>query len=218
MIMKFTLRQLFTAARHRNEALDEKSVDADPIRQFQKWFAEARAEKIIFPEAMTLATTGPEGKPSARMVLLKAVDERGFIFYTNYLSAKSKEIEAHPHVALVFHWDVVQRQVRIVGTASRISGKESDAYFATRPRESQLGAHASPQSEVVLNRQELDAGYRRLEELYRGKTVPRPPTWGGYCVTPSSIEFWKGRIGRLHDRIVYERDSAGKWRIKRLAP
>ena len=216
--MKFTFRQLFAAARRMNEDLDERSVDRDPIRQFQKWFAEARTEKIIFPEAMTLATVGSSGRPSARMVLLKAVDERGFIFHTNFLSAKGREIESHPEVALVIHWDIVQRQVRICGKAAKLSAGESDAYFATRPRESQLGAHASPQSDVVATREELDANYKRLEKLYEGKTVPRPAHWGGYCVNPTSIEFWKGRIGRLHDRILYERDINGAWRIKRLAP
>jgi pyridoxamine 5'-phosphate oxidase len=216
--MKFSITQLFTSFRHMNEVLDEQSVDRDPVRQFQTWFSEARKEKIIFPEAMTLATVDASGRPSARMVLLKSVDERGFIFYTNYRSAKAREIDLHPHVALVIHWDVLQRQVRIRGAASRISPGESDAYFATRPRSSQLGAHASPQSDVVASREELDAVYKRLEEQYRGKTIPRPGHWGGFLVNPDSIEFWKGRVGRLHDRILYERGPKNTWVVKRLAP
>jgi len=216
--MKFSLRQLFTSARHMNEPLDEGSVGRDPILLFQRWFAEAQNEKIIFPEAMTLATVDAEGHPAARMVLLKSVDDRGFVFSTNYRSAKGREMESHPHVALVVHWDVLQRQVRIRGPVTRIAQEESDAYFATRPRASQLSAHASPQSEFVRDRKELDAAYRRIEEQFQGKPVPRPPHWGGLLVAPVSIEFWKGRIGRLHDRILFERSPEADWTIRRLAP
>ncbi len=200
------------------DELDERSVNPDPMRQFQSWFADARQQNMLHPEAMTLATAGPSGHPSARIVLLKTVDERGFIFFTNYASAKAREIGAHDSVSLVFHWETLQRQVRILGTAKRISAKESDAYFATRPRESQIGAHASPQSDIVASREELDALYARAEKLFAGKDVPRPANWGGYCVNPSTIEFWKGRIGRLHDRILYERNTQGGWTITRLAP
>jgi len=216
--MKFSLRQLFSSARHMNEPLDEQSVGRDPIVLFQRWFADARNEKIMFPDAMTLATVGADGHPAARMVLLKSVDERGFVFFTNYRSAKGREIESHPHAALVVHWDVLQRQVRIRGPVTRVAPEESDAYFATRPRASQLSAHASPQSEFVSDRETLDAGYRRIEEQFKGKTVPRPPHWGGLRVAPVSIEFWKGRIGRLHDRILFERAGEGGWIIRRLAP
>ena len=201
-----------------NEPLDERSVGRDPIALFQRWFAEARKEKIMFPEALTLATVDAEGHPDARMVLLKSVDERGFVFFTNYRSAKGREIESHPHVALVMHWDLFQRQVRIRGPVTRISPEESDAYFATRPRASQLSAHASPQSDVVKDRASLDAAYRTIEAQFEGKSVPRPPHWGGLRVDPVSIEFWKGRIGRLHDRILFERAGEGEWTIKRLAP
>jgi pyridoxamine 5'-phosphate oxidase len=216
--MKFSLRQLFTSATHMNEPLDERSVGGDPIALFQLWFAEARKEKIMFPDAMTIATVNAKGHPAARMVLLKSVDERGFVFFTNYRSAKGREIESHPHVALVVHWDLFQRQVRIEGPVTRIAPEESDAYFATRPRASQLSAHASPQSEIVEDRETLDAEYRRIEEQFEGKTVTRPPHWGGLRVQPVSIEFWKGRIGRLHDRILFERAGEKGWTISRLAP
>lgn len=216
--MKFTIRQLFTTMRHLNDDLDEKSVDRDPIKQFQLWFAEARSAKIMLPEAMTLSTVTSLGTPSGRMVLLKSVDERGFVFYTNYQSAKARELDIHHNASLVFHWDSLQRQVRISGTVSKISAQESDAYFKTRARESQISAHASPQSDVVTSREALDAHYARVEEMYSGKPVPRPEDWGGFCVKPFSIEFWKGRVGRLHDRILYERGADGIWSIKRLAP
>jgi len=217
-MMKFTLRQLFTTVRHMNEELDERGVDRNPIAQFQTWFDDARSAKIMLPEAMTLATVTSSGKPAARMVLLKGVDDRGFVFYTNYHSAKSHELAAHPYAALVFHWESLQRQVRISGRVSRISSDESDAYFRTRARESQLGAHASPQSDVVADRTALDALYHRFEKSFEGKPVTRPEHWGGYRLAPDSIEFWKGRVGRLHDRILYESDGKGGWTIKRLAP
>lgn len=197
--------------------LSERDIDPDPIQQFRKWYDDAVGAKLLLPDAMTLATVTTDGKPAARMVLLKSVDQHGFTFYTNYNSRKASELDASPWAALLFHWVQLQRQVRISGPAGRISTEESDAYFKTRPRESQISAHASPQSQVVAGREELEREYRRVEELYRGKIVPRPPHWGGYCLKPESIEFWKGRIGRLHDRILYERQSGG-WTIKRLAP
>jgi pyridoxamine 5'-phosphate oxidase len=201
-----------------NDELDEHTIARDPIKQFRAWFDDARSAKIMLPEAMTLATISDAGNPSARMVLLKTVDERGFIFYTNYLSTKSRELEGHPHAALVFHWDVLQRQVRISGTVTKISAEESDAYFRTRPRESQIGAHTSQQSSIVANREELETEYKRIEKMYEGKSIPRPVHWGGYCLSPKAIEFWKGRIGRLHDRILYEIQPDNRWIIKRLAP
>ena len=200
------------------DKLDEQTIDRDPIKQFQKWFSEARDAKLPLPEAMSLATVTHEGKPTSRMVLLKQVDEDGFVFFTNYRSAKAKEMEANPNVALVFHWSPFERQVRVEGSVTKTSAEESQAYFATRPRESQIGAWASPQSSVISGRQELEAKQRELEQLYAGGPVPWPEHWGGFCVKPSRIEFWKGRIGRLHDRIVYEREGDGEWSITRLAP
>jgi len=216
--MKITLRQLFKLARNIRGELSEQTVDANPIKQFQQWFDDAKAAKIFLHDAMTLATVTADGKPSARMVLLKSVDERGFIFYTNFNSRKAKELDAHGYAALTFHWTELQRQVRIEGTVTKVSAYDADAYFKTRPRESQIGAHASPQSDIVASRNKLEENYKRIEELYKGKAVPRPLHWGGYCVKPTSIEFWKGRLGRLHDRIVYELQPDGKWIIKRLAP
>ena len=200
------------------DELSERDIDPDPIVQFKKWFDDAVAAKLLLPDAMTLATVTPDGKPSARMVLLKSVDKDGFTFYTNYNSRKASELGATPWATLLFHWVQLQRQVRVSGSIAKISAEESDNYFRTRPRESQISAHASPQSEVVADRDELVREYKRIEELYRGKPVPRPSHWGGYCLTPKSIEFWKGRIGRLHDRLLYELQSDGKWTIKRLAP
>ncbi|HTK82522.1 MAG TPA: pyridoxamine 5'-phosphate oxidase [Bacteroidota bacterium] len=200
------------------DELLERDADPDPIRQFKKWYDDARKAKILLPEAMTLATAGGDGKPSARMVLLKSFDQHGFIFYTNYESRKAKELTGSPAAALLFHWAQLQRQVRISGEATKVTAEESDAYFQTRPRESQISAHASTQSRVVTDRAELEKEYKRIEEKYRGKTVPRPANWGGYCVKPESIEFWKGRLGRLHDRLLYEKQSDGIWVIRRLAP
>ena len=200
------------------DRLDEQTIDRDPIKQFQKWFAEAVSAKLPLPEAMSLATVNSDGKPTSRMVLLKQADDDGFVFFTNYRSAKAGELEANPNVALVFFWSQFDRQVRIEGTVTKTSAEESQAYFATRPRESQVGAWASPQSAVINGRAELEAKQHELEKLYEGGPVPWPEHWGGYRVKPNRIEFWKGRIGRLHDRIVYERDGDDAWSIKRLAP
>jgi pyridoxamine 5'-phosphate oxidase len=200
------------------DKLDEQTIDRDPIKQFQKWFAEAVTAKLPLPEAMSLATVNSEGKPKSRMVLLKQADDDGFVFFTNYRSAKAGELGANPNVSLVFFWSQFDRQVRIEGTVTKTSAEESQAYFATRPRESQVGAWASPQSSVINGRAELEAKQRELEKLYEGGPVPWPEYWGGYRVKPNRIEFWKGRIGRLHDRIVYEREGDGEWSIKRLAP
>jgi pyridoxamine 5'-phosphate oxidase len=216
--MKFTLKTLLTALKYIDEPLDESSVDPDPIRQFQIWYKEARSTSLMLPESMTLVTVAADGTPSARMVLLKEVDERGFVFYTNYNSRKARELEENPRAALVFHWDQLQRQVRINGSCARISAEESDRYFATRPRESQIGAHASPQSQVVKNREELDKEVQRLEKEFAGQKVPRPAHWGGIRLNPDRIEFWKGRIGRLHDRLLYERSPGAGWTVRRLAP
>lgn len=201
-----------------SDELDEKSADPDPIKQFQKWFDDAIADGLKLPEAMTLATASSDGKPSARVVLLKQVDARGFVFYTNYRSRKADQLEANAHAALVFYWPQHDRQVRVEGTVTLTSAEESDSYFQTRPRDSQIGALASPQSEVISDRNVLEERTRELEEAYGNEVVKRPAHWGGYVVAPQRIEFWKARPSRLHDRLVYELQSDGTWRISRLAP
>jgi pyridoxamine 5'-phosphate oxidase len=198
--------------------LDEATVDRDPIKQFRLWFDAAVASGSRLPESMTLATSTSDGKPSARVVLLKSVDTQGFVFYTNYRSAKARELDGNPHAALVFYWVGLDRQVRVQGTVSRVSAPESDQYFQTRPRESQLGALASPQSEVIESREVLEERLSALEKEYRDREVERPAHWGGYRLKPARIEFWENRPGRLHDRIVYDLQADGSWTIKRLAP
>ena len=198
--------------------LDETLIDRDPIGQFQRWFDDAIAANVPMPEAMTLATATPDGRPSARMVLLKQVDQNGFVFFTNYHSAKAQQLDANPRAALVFYWNQLERQVRVEGTVTRTSAEESREYFQTRPRESQIGAWASSQSQVISGRDVLEQRARELEGLYCDKEIDCPEYWGGYRLTPERIEFWKGRIGRLHDRILYQRDSGGLWTISRLAP
>src|SRR6185369_810919 len=200
------------------ETLDEKLVDPDPIKQFQAWFSDAIAANLPLPEAMNLATATPEGRPSSRMVLLKQVDEDGFVFFTNYHSAKAQQLESNPYAALVFYWSHLDRQVRIEGKVERTSVAESSEYFQTRPRESQIGAWASPQSNVIPGREMLEERARDLEQYYRDREIECPGHWGGYRVRPNRIEFWKSRVGRMHDRILYELTSDGAWAIKRLAP
>jgi len=201
-----------------DEGLDERTIDPDPIKQFRSWFDDAVAAGLPLPEAMTLATATSSGRPSARVVLLKGVDETGFVFYTNYRSAKARDLDSNPQAALVFYWPQLDRQVRIEGTTQRTSTEESQAYFKTRPRESQIGAWASPQSDVISDRQFLEQRVIELEQLYCDRDVDCPEHWGGYRVKPNRIEFWKTRPGRLHDRILYERDPGGSWRMSRLAP
>src|SRR6185436_10725231 len=198
-------------------SIDEQSVDREPLPLFQRWLDEARQAGIKLAEAMTLATATADGKPSARLVLLKQADEHGFVFFTNYHSIKARELDSNPQAALVFHWPQLERQVRVEGKVERVSAAESDAYFKTRPRESQIGALASPQSEVVASRETLQERVDELEKLYEGREVDRPAHWGGYRLRVERIEFWKGRPGRLHDRILYERQG-DDWSIKRLAP
>jgi pyridoxamine 5'-phosphate oxidase len=207
-----------TKPQYNSDSIDEKTVDRDPLKLFQRWLDEAIAAGIHLPEAMTLATSTPEGKPSARLILLKEADERGFVFYTNYNSPKARDLDSNPQAAMVFYWPQLERQVRVEGAIERTSADESDAYFKTRPRESQIGALASPQSEVIPSREALQQRARELEKLYEGREVERPAHWGGYRLLPERIEFWKGRPSRLHDRILYERQSDGSWSIKRLAP
>jgi pyridoxamine 5'-phosphate oxidase len=200
-----------------SEGLDEKTIDRDPIKQFQTWFNDAFEAKLPLPEAMTLATATSDGKPSARMVLLKHVDHDGFVFYTNYNSAKAEQLDANPHAALVFYWAKLDRQVRIEGSISRTSREESLVYFATRPRESQIGAWASEQSEEIESRAVLEQRAEELEQQYRDREIECPEDWGGYRLKPERIEFWKSRVGRLHDRILYQREG-DSWTITRLAP
>ena len=199
------------------DGLDEKVIDRDPIRQFQTWFNDAIAAKLPMPDAMTLATATPDGKPSARMVLLKQVDDDGFVFYTNYHSIKAAQLDANPYAALVFYWSQLDRQVRVEGSVTKTSPEESREYFRTRPRESQIGAWASEQSEVILSREVLEQRALELETQYSDREIDCPEHWGGYRVKPERIEFWKSRTGRLHDRILYERTADG-WSISRLAP
>jgi len=206
------LRREYARAR-----LDEQDVDPDPLVQFHKWFDDARRAELPEPNAMTLATATPDGVPSARMVLLKAADERGFTFFTDYRSRKGQELEANPHAALVFFWGELERQVRITGTVSRVPREETDAYFRTRPRESRLGAWSSHQSAVLPGREALETRLREVSARHPGDDVPTPPYWGGYLLRPDALEFWQGRESRLHDRVRYQRETGG-WRIERLAP
>jgi pyridoxamine 5'-phosphate oxidase len=198
--------------------LDEKTVDPNPFVLFRRWFDEASASGSRLPDAMTLATATKDGKPSARMVLLKQVDEQGFVFFTNYNSRKARELDANPHASLVCYWVQLDRQVRVEGSVERVSASESDAYFHTRPRESQIGAITSPQSEAIESRAFLEQRFHDFENMYRDRTIPRPAHWGGYRLNPERIEFWQNREGRLHDRILYERQADGSWSISRLAP
>ena len=201
-----------------SDVLDERLIDPDPVKQFQQWFDDAINAKLPLPEAMSLATVTSDGKPTSRMVLLKGVDLNGFVFYTNYRSTKAKELDANPNAALVFFWPQLERQVRVEGPVTRTSAAESREYFATRPRGSQIGAWASPQSEVIATRTELEKRKAEFEERYRDREVEWPEHWGGYRLKPDRIEFWKGRPDRLHDRILYAREADGTWSIKRLAP
>ena len=200
------------------EVLDEKRIESDPIKQFKSWFDEAIAANLPMPDAMTLATVTPDGRPTARMVLLKQVDADGFVFFTNYQSSKAKQLEINPYAALVFYWTQLDRQVRVEGKVTKTSAEESAAYFKTRPRESQIGAWASPQSEVITAREVLEQRAHELADQYCDREIDCPAHWGGFRLTPDRIEFWKSRIGRLHDRILYELQPDGTWTIKRLAP
>ena len=206
------LRQNYTL-----QALNEADVDPDPIRQFQRWLDQAIAAELPEPNAMTLATATRDGIPSARIVLLKGLDARGFAFYTNYESRKGQELADNPRAALVFLWTVLERQVRIEGQVEKVAAAETDAYFQSRPLASRLGAWASEQSRVICDREVLEQRFAELKATYADETVPRPPHWGGYRVIPHQIEFWQGRTSRLHDRLRYRLEQ-GNWLLERLAP
>ena len=196
----------------------EKDLARDPFRQFEKWFQEAEAAKVPEPNAMICALASADGRPSSRIVLLKGVDGRGFVFYSNYDSRKGRDLEANPRASLLFPWITLERQVIVEGTVTRISREESAAYFHSRPLASQLGAWASAQSTIIPNRAALDDAYKAVEKKYSGQEVPLPPYWGGYRVAPESVEFWQGRRSRLHDRLRYRRGPDGGWLVERLAP
>ncbi len=197
--------------------LRRADLEANPIRQFQKWLQQAIEAQLLEPTAMTLATTDKNGRPSSRMVLLKGLDERGFVFYTSYESRKARELQENSNAAIVFYWAELERQARVTGAANRIPRAESEAYFKTRPRGHQLGAWVSTQSEVIARRAVLEDRLKQFEQKYPN-AVPLPPYWGGYVLAPVEIEFWQGRPNRLHDRFRYTKQADGNWLIERLAP
>jgi pyridoxamine 5'-phosphate oxidase len=202
-----------------DRGLDVPDLEDDPGDMVRRWLHDTIVAGLHEPNAMVVATVSAQGLPSARMVLLKGLDARGFVFFTNYTSRKAEDIDANPAVSLLFPWHDLQRQVRVEGTASRVSTEESEAYFAGRPRESQLGAWASPQSRVVSSRSALDERYGGvLAQFADVDAVPLPPFWGGIRVAPEAVEFWQGRKGRMHDRLRYRRDRSGAWAVERLAP
>lgn len=198
--------------------LNEADLAPDPFTQFETWMRTALAHEGGEPNAMTVATATPDGVPSARVVLLRGFDERGFVFFTNYESDKGQDLAANPRAALVFYWQGLGRQVRVSGTVERVSREESAAYFHSRPVGSQIGAWVSHQSRVIPDRAVLEARQREVEAEYAGREVPLPPYWGGFRVIPTSIEFWQSRPNRLHDRLRYVREDSGTWRVERLSP
>jgi len=217
MSLKSTLRTVITAGQGVTVGLPDAAADQDPIELFGIWFEAAHEAGLLMPEAMTLATCTKDGRPSARMVLLKGFDARGFVFFTNYESRKAGELIENPRAALVLHWAVLQRQVRVEGTVAKVSAEESYAYFRTRPRGSRIGAWASRQSTVLEERRQLEERVHAYEEQFGGDDVPLPPFWGGFRVAPQCIEFWQGRTDRLHDRLVFVQNADG-WETTRLYP
>lgn len=197
--------------------LHESDLEPDPVAMFRRWMQDAVRAGLYEPNAMVVSTAGGDGSPGSRIVLLKRLDDRGFVFFTNYASRKGEELAANPQASLLFPWHQLERQVRVEGTATRLGDNENDAYFATRPRASQIGAWASPQSQVVPDRATLDRRFGEAAARFGEAVVPRPPQWGGYCVVPESVEFWQGRLGRMHDRLRYRRTADG-WDSERLAP
>ena len=198
--------------------LAEKDLAKDPFRQFEKWFQEAEAAKIPEPNAMVLATANREGRPSSRAVLLKGLDGRGFVFYSNHESRKGRELDANPQATLLFPWFGLERQVIVEGAVTKVAREESEAYFHSRPQASQLAAWVSQQSSVISGRKVIEESMRELEKKYAGLTVPLPAHWGGWRLAPETVEFWQGRRSRLHDRLRYRREKDGGWSVERLAP
>lgn len=217
--MKMPARMTDARKEYEQGALDEAGVEHDPIRQFTVWYDAAVAAGVPEPEAMTLATATPAGRPSARIVLLRGYDERGFCFFSNYTSHKGRELAANPYAALTFHWVEQERQVRIEGRVEKTTAAESDSYFHSRPSQSRIGAWSSPQSAVIPNRAALEELFSQFQQQYSEETtIPRPEHWGGYRLIPDRIEFWQGRPSRLHDRLVFSRADGSDWKLERLAP
>jgi pyridoxamine 5'-phosphate oxidase len=212
-------RETHARKSYERAALDEHGIDRDPFQQFTIWYDEAVAAGVPEPEAMTLSTATLEGQPSARIVLLRGYDERGFCFFSNYSSQKGQELAANPYAAVTFHWVELERQVRIAGRVEKVTEAESDAYFQSRPSQSRIGAWSSPQSNVISSRDALEELFEKYQEQYLDETaIPRPEHWGGYRVIPERIEFWQGRPNRLHDRLRFIRIDQGPWTLQRLAP
>jgi pyridoxamine 5'-phosphate oxidase len=203
---------------HTDVPLTERDLLHDPIEQLRRWYDDALAAGVLFPETMALATADAEGRPSVRHVLMRGLDERGIVFFTNYESRKGSELGVNPNAAAVFLWRELDRQVSVRGPVERTSADESRTYFRTRPREARIGAWASMQSRTVASRKDLDARYREMDARHPGDDVPLPPHWGGFRLRPEAFEFWKGRRHRLHDRFRYARDTSGAWRLERLYP
>ena len=217
MSLKSSIKTVVTLGKGVVRGIPEASADRDPIELFQEWFHEATESGLMLPESMALATATPEGTPSVRMVLLKGVDPRGFVFFTNYGSPKASELDANPNASVCFHWAILERQVRIAGTVERISQEESEAYFASRSRGSRIGAWASRQSESLPDRETLEARVKKYDQRYPGDAVPLPAFWGGYRLAPTRMEFWQGKADRLHERLVFKRGDDG-WDAERLYP
>jgi len=207
------LRQHYTKG-----GLEENQIPDSPFVLFNEWFLQAGELGVLEPNAMVISTVSADNKPSSRVVLLKGIEDEGFIFYTNYESRKGKELEHNPYISVLFFWPEAERQIRIEGKVSKISTETSKAYFVSRPRESQLGAWASEQSKPISSREELEQRFKEVEQRFQeSDTIPMPNHWGGYAVSPASIEFWQGRVGRLHDRIIYEKHGDA-WTKQRLNP
>ena len=218
MSLRSFFRSLFTTAKSLTVGLSEESAGPDPIALFERWFEEAQDAGFYLPESVVLATATQDGRPSARMMLLKGFDRRGFRFFTNYESRKASELDANPRASMVFHWNTLHRQVRVEGTVEKLPLEESEDYFRTRPRGSQLGAWASRQSSAVPDREQLEKRFAEYEARFEGAEVPLPPFWGGFRLVPDRIEFWQGRANRLHDRLRYGRTADGGWHLERLYP